>query len=154
MRTERKRGFGGLGIGVLLVVAAGCGASDESCPSIGGVYQPLYTVRSGACGPLDDVNNVPIMNDIQIQKFANVDVETETIVMGCSMNMTQIVRDKMGTPQKRIYGNSLDVRNSNLVQGMITLTRYDATGQPMCTGEYDAMLQKNTTVVGGATAAN
>ena len=144
---------GALGLWVA-TVAVGCGASDGTCASIGGVYQPLYVARAGGtCGPLNDANNVPIHNDIQIQKFANVDVETETIVMGCSLNLTQIVRDKMGVPQKHIYGNSLDVENSNKVAGMVTLTRYDAAGQPVCAGEYDAVLEKSTTTLGGAASA-
>ena len=150
-RLWKRAGWAGL---VLVVAsAAGCKTEEGTCPAIGGTYEPLYTFRSGTCGALDDANYVPIQNDIQIQKFANVDVETETIVMGCSLNLTQIVRDKMGTPQKRIYGNSLDVKSSNRVAGMVTLTRYDAAGQMVCAGEYDAMLSRNTTQLGGATGA-
>jgi hypothetical protein len=135
----------------LLLVGAGCGADDGLCPAVKGVYEPLYVARSGTCGPLTDANHVPIENDTQIQKFANVDVETETIVMGCRLNMTQTVRDKMGIPQKQIVGAALDVQSSNQVAGMVTLTRYDAAGTPVCWGEYDAKLQKDTTTLGGAT---
>lgn len=139
---------------LVLVGAVACGSEDGICPAVMGTYEPLYAVRSGTCGPFNDANNVPIENDIQIQKFANVDVETETIVMGCSLKMTQIVRDKMGVPQKKIDGSALDVESSNKVAGMITLTRYDAAGTPVCHGEYDAMLQKNTTTLGGAASGN
>ena len=155
MAKECFRGRLVVSLALLLAsTAAGCGQEDGTCPAVAGVYQPLYQVRSGTCGPVasDQVNYVPIMNDIQIQKFANVDVETETIVMGCSLNMTQIVRTKTGLPTQQIYGNALDVRNSNLVSGMITLTRYDDAGNMACSGEYDAMLQKNTTTLGGAAA--
>jgi hypothetical protein len=138
------------GLAVMGLMA--CGGDEGICPRVAGVYEPLYVARSGTCGPLNDANYVPIQNDIQIQKFANVDVETETIVMGCSLKMTQIVRDKMGIPQKRIDGSALDVQSSNKVEGMITLTRYDALGNPVCWGEYDAMLEKNTNTLGGATA--
>ena len=142
-------------LGLILVVVmcgAACGGDDGLCPAVSGVYEPLYVARSGTCGPLDDANYVPIENDTQIQKFANVDVETETIVMGCRLNMTQTVRDKMGVPQKQIAGSSLDVKSSNKVSGMVTLTRFDAAGVAVCYGEYDAMLQKNTTTLGGATS--
>jgi len=33
---------------------------------------------------------------------------------------------------------------------MVTLTRFDANGLPMCAGEYDAVLRKNSVNVGGA----
>jgi hypothetical protein len=140
------------GFWLAIAGAVACGGDDGICPKVGGVYEPLYVARSGTCGPLNDANYVPIENDIQIQKFANVDVETETIVMGCSIKMTQIVRDKMGVPQKRIDGSALDVQSSNKVEGMITLTRYDTVGNPVCWGEYDAMLQRNTDTLGGATS--
>lgn len=150
-----KLGIRVLWAGVLGLVLAGdvaCGGGDGRCPAVEGVYEPLYIIRSGTCGELTDANNVLIQDDIQIQKFANVDVETETIVMGCSIKLIQIVRDKMGVPQKKIDGASLDVENANKVAGMVTLTRFDAAGAPICYGEYDAMLQKNTTTLGGAAA--
>jgi len=127
-----------------------CNSPPKSCPAIGGTYQPLYTVRSGTCGPLTNANNIKVENNILIEKFANVDVETETIVMGCWLNMTQIVRDKMGAPQQRIDGSSLDVQSADLLSGMVTLTRYDAAGGVSCYGEYDAQLMKPTTTIGGA----
>ena len=139
---------GGLAVTGLMA----CGGDEGLCPKVTGVYEPLYVARSGTCGPEPEAFYVPIENDIQIMKFANVDVETETIVMGCSLKMTQIVRNKMGIPEKRIDGSALDVQSSNKVEGMITLTRYDAAGVPVCWGEYDAMLQKNTNTLGGATS--
>jgi len=155
VRMTGKQAMRSVWPGLILVVVtcgAACGGDDGLCPAVSGVYEPLYVARSGTCGPLTDANYVPIENDTQIQKFANVDVETETIVMGCRLNMTQTVRDKMGVPQKQIAGSSLDVKSSNKVAGMVTLTRYDAMGVPVCYGEYDAMLQKDTTTLGGATS--
>ena len=138
-------------LGLLLAGdAAACTGDDGRCPTVEGVYEPLYTIRSGTCGELTDANNVLIYDDIQIQKFASVDVETETIVMGCSLKLIQIVRDKMGVPQKKIDGPALDVRAADKVAGMVTLTRFDAAGAPICYGEYDAMLQKDTNTIGGA----
>ena len=153
VRMTGKQGKRSGRLGLILVVVtcgAACGGDNGLCPAVSGVYEPLYEARSGTCGPLDDANYVPIENDTQIQKFANVDVETETIVMGCRLHMTQTVRDKMGVPQKQIAGSALDVKSSNKVSGLVTLTRYDAAGTPVCWGEYDAMLQKDTTTIGGA----
>ena len=124
-------------------------AAGPDCAVPHGVFEPLYTPLSGTCGPLDDANYVPMEDDTQIQKFANVDVETETIVMGCSVALVQIVRDKAGVPQKRITG-TLQFEPPSTLSGEVTLARFDQNGVAVCTGTYDATLTRNTTTLGGA----
>ena len=131
---------------------AGAGTADN-CPMIQGAFQPTYTMLNGTCGPWTNGNIVRFENNILIEKYADVDVETETIVMGCSVSLVQIVRDKMGAPQQRIVGPSLEVHDANLVTGTVTQTRYDAQGAQVCTGDYDAMLVKSSLTLGGAASS-
>jgi hypothetical protein len=122
--------------------------ADPNCEQARGIFEPLYTRLSGECGNLDDANNVRLEGDIQIEKFANVDVETETVIDGCSVSLVQIVRDKVGVPQKRIAG-TLQIDSPTRLAGQVTLTRHDTNGVPVCFGTYDAVLAKNTVVGGG-----
>ncbi len=128
--------------------AGGNGAVQE-CEQASGVYEPLYTALSGDCGPLTDANNVPVQNGLQIQKFAAVDIETETAVMGCSVTLLQTVLDKQGAPQKKIMG-TLRIDSATKLSGEVSLTRYDSNGFALCAGTYDATLPKATTLGDGA----
>ena len=143
---EQSGGASGAGEG------AGAGGGDAgTCDIPQGVYEPLYTTRSGTCGALNDANNVSLFDDIQVQKFANVDVETETIVDGCTVHLVQIVRDKDGVPQKKIVG-AVSLQADDSLSGEVMLTRYDSNGTAICEGTYAAELSRNTTTLGGASS--
>jgi hypothetical protein len=122
---------------------------DASCALERGLFEPLYAPLTGNCGPLNDANYVPVEADTQIQQFANVDVETETAVTGCSVELVQTVRDKAGVPQKRIAG-TLQIDLPTKLSGEVTLQRFDSNGTAVCFGTYDAILIKRTTTLGGA----
>lgn len=127
----------------------GAGADAGTCEIPWGVYEPLYTERSGNCGALNDANDITVGNDIQIQKFANVDIETETIVEGCTVQLVQIVRDKQGVPQKKLRG-TLSLEADDTLSGEVMLTRYDSNGTAICEGTYGAELRRSSTTLGGA----
>jgi hypothetical protein len=128
-----------------------CNSEPPICPGVAGRFEALYQMRSGTCGPVTSANTVQVEDNITIEKFANVDVETETIVKGCTVYMAQTVRNKStGSVQSKIQGSTLEVHDENQLSGMVTLTRWDAGGQLMCSGEYDLLLRKNTVTLGGA----
>ena len=136
-------------------VFLGCTAEPEVCPGVGGSFQPLYEQRTGNCGAVPTANNVKVDNNITIEKYANVDVETETIVKGCTVYMKQIVRNKTtGRVESMVQGSTLEVQGENQLSGMVTLTRYnvmDVLNPATCSGEYNLTLTKSTQIVGGAT---
>jgi len=133
----------------------GCNTVPEVCPGVGGSFQPLYEQRTGNCGAVPTANNVKVDNNITIEKYANVDVETETIVKGCTVYMKQIVRNKTtGRVESMVQGSTLEVQGENQLFGMVTLTRYnvmDVLNPATCSGEYNLTLTKSTQIVGGAT---
>jgi hypothetical protein len=132
----------------------GCTSEPPVCPGVAGSFQPLYEQRTGNCGAVPVANSVKVDNNITIEKYANVDVETETIVKGCTVYMTQIVREKMtGRAVSMVKGSTLEVQGEDQLSGMVTLTRWDnaADPAPSCSGEYNLTLTKSTQTLGGAT---
>ena len=129
-----------------------CSSAPPACPGVDGSFQALYQPRSGNCGPVSSAHLVKVEDNITIEKYANVDVETETIVKGCTVYMKQIERNKQtGAVQSQVQGSTLEVQDENQLNGMVTLTRWDvATGAIMCSGEYNLLLTKNTATLGGA----
>jgi hypothetical protein len=129
-----------------------CNSAPPACPGVDGSFQALYQPRSGNCGPISSAHLVKVEDNITIEKYANVDVETETIVKGCTVYMKQIERNKQtGAVQSQVQGSTLEVQDENQLNGMVTLTRWDvATGAIMCSGEYNLLLTKNTATLGGA----
>ena len=136
------------------LIGIGCNSVPETCPGVGGSFQPLYEQRSGNCGIVGTANNVKVENNITIEKYANVDVETETIVKGCTVYMRQIVRNKTtGRVESMVQGSTLEVQDENQLSGMVTLTRYnvmDVANPATCSGEYNLTLTKSTATIGGA----
>jgi len=146
---------------------SGCTATPEPCPGVGGSFQPLYEQRAGAarvttsgellppCGVVAAANNVNVDNNITIENYFNVDVETETIVKGCTVYMKQIVRNKTtGRVESMVQGSTLEVQGENQLSGMVTLTKYDVMdvmNPPTCSGEYNLTLTKSMQTIGGAT---
>jgi hypothetical protein len=139
---------------LLSSVLVGCNSEPEVCPGVAGSFQPLYEQRSGNCGIVGTANNVKVENNITIEKYANVDVETETIVKGCTVYLQQIVRNKTtGRVESMVQGSTLEVRDENELSGMVTLTRYnvaDVANPATCSGEYNLTLTKSTATLGGA----
>jgi hypothetical protein len=137
------------------IAVPGCTTETKICPGVAGSFQPLYEQRSGNCGVVAAANNVKVDNNITIENYFNVDVETETIVKGCTVNMKQIVRNKTtGRVESIVQGSTLEVEGANQLSGMVTLTRFnvmDVANPATCTGEYNLTLTKSTQVIGGAT---
>jgi hypothetical protein len=110
-------------------VDAGADDADAgaACGNVGGPYSVIYTEISGTCGPINSANTVKIDNTITMEKYVNVDVDTETIVRDCRV---------------LIQGNALRVDADGNVAGTVTLTRYNTAGDLSCTGEYEAAFTK------------
>ena len=138
-------------------VLGGCGTDPQVCPGVAGNFQPLYEQRSGNCGVVAAANNVKVDDNITIENYANVKVETETIVKGCTVYMKQIIRNQTtGKVEQEVQGATLHVRGENELSGMVTLTRYNVNDvanppPPSCSGEYNLTLTKSTQIIGGAT---
>jgi len=129
----------------------GCTEDVSSCPGVEGKFQAYYEPRTGTCGVVGATNMVPFDNNTTIQKFANVEVETRTILRGCTAWMEQTVRNKLsGLVESKIQGSTIGVEDSDKLSGMVTMTRWDAAGQVMCSGEYNAVFTKMPLIVGGA----
>lgn len=139
---------------VLLLLASlfiGCTEELGTCPAVAGKFQATYQIRSGTCGDVGATNMVPFDNNTTIDKFANIEVETRTILRGCTAWMEQTVRNKVTTLlEQRIQGSTIGVEDSDKLTGMVTFTRWDAAGQVMCSGEYNAVFTKMPLLVGGA----
>jgi hypothetical protein len=132
----------------------GCTPAPTHCGAISGSYQALYTPVGGNCGPVQNPHRVPFdggSNGVNttIQKFANADVVTEIVMMGCTARMTQIVQEQ-GAVRSKIDGSPIDIEDANELRGTVTLTRYDGAGAVMCLGTYDATFTKNTSTIAAA----
>ena len=147
-----------IGITALLIVAVlaatGCSTPPANCGAVSGSYQALYTPLGGNCGPVQNPHRVPFdggQNGVQttIQMFANGDVVTEIVMMGCTARMTQIVEEPGGA-SSRIDGSPIDIEDANQLTGQVTLARYDGMGTLMCQGTYDATFTKNASTVASA----
>jgi hypothetical protein len=146
-----------IGIAALLIAVhavAGCSTPPVNCAAVSGSYQALYTPVGGNCGPVQNPHRVPFdggKSGVQttVQMFANANVVTEIVMMGCTARMTQIVQAQ-GTVQSRIDGSPIDIEDESELTGKVTLTRYDGTGAVMCQGTYDAAFTKNVSTVASA----
>jgi hypothetical protein len=150
-----QAGAGGVGLDAVDAIDAGDArdaGAEVACEVALGTYEALYAALSGGCGPIADANRVPVEDSIFIERFATMDVETETVVDGCSVELTQMVRDKMGVPQSKVSGtlrpgSRLD---DPTLRGEVILERYE-DGDLACQGTYSAVLRRNTMTLGGAT---
>jgi hypothetical protein len=134
----------------------GCSPEPKMCGAVKGNYQALYTPMTGNCGPVVNPHRVPFdggnngVNTI-IQKFANADVVTEIVMMGCTARMTQTVQHS-GAVMSKIDGSPINIEDENELRGMVTLTRYDGMGGVSCIGTYDATFTLNSTATIAAAA--
>jgi hypothetical protein len=128
------------------------GAHARTCPAPSGTYDPLFVERNGTCGAVATSNRVPIDNAFTIQKFATMDVETETIIVNCTLFLKQTVRDKAtGRVVSVIQGSTLDIGPDGAISGMVTLTQFHTESDaPSCSGEYQLELRKAGRPLGGA----
>ena len=139
----------------------GCNEEPPICPAVGGRFQPLYEMAgvagapaiSTACRPPDPYM-VQVDNNIFIEKQPNFEVETETIVKGCTIFMKQTIRNRStGYVSSTVEGSTLEVHGSDELSGMVTLTRYPDPTVPMdqgCRSDYILTLVRPTNAVGGA----
>lgn len=149
-------------VGCLLTCMA-CSEEVTQCPAVGGRFQPLYelrgmignpTVAATTCPNGPDPYMVQVDNNITIEKQPNIEVETETIVKGCTVYMQQTIRNRnSGFVMSKVQGSTLEVEGSNQLSGMVTLTRYPDPANPMsqgCMGEYNLTLTRPMNTIGGA----
>jgi hypothetical protein len=139
-------------VSVLLV---GCGVDDVSCPSVEGVYLPLYTPLQGTCGPITNPYRVRLevgrngASVMRVDMLSNANVTTETVMKGCSVRVTQSVEEH-GTLTSKLDGDPIYIESENELSGQVSLTRYDANGALTCSGVYDARFTKGAVTIGAA----
>jgi hypothetical protein len=146
-----------IGIAALLIAVyalTGCSSPPVNCGAVSGTYQALYTPVGGNCGPVQNPHRVPFEggengNQTTIQKFANGDLITDIVLMGCTARMTQIFQEQ-GSVKLKIDGSPIDIEDANELRGTVTMTRYDGTGAVMCLGTYDATFTKNASTIAAA----
>jgi hypothetical protein len=123
-------------------------AGQPSCPASEGVFDPVYTLVSGNCGPIEDPDHIVLDGAATgtstiIEKRPTTTVRTEIAQNGCSVHMTQTVTDIMSPAQQRIEGSALAiVDGGSRITGMVQLMRSDANGQATCSGTYVATFTK------------
>ena len=129
--------------------SAGMSGSDPACEMPFGGYDVAFEALGGRCGALATrsvrINSVSLL----IEKFAELDVETEIIVEGCAVAITQITRDKQGIPTEQVRGQGLTVRDDGTIVGIVTGTLYDDAGQVSCSSDYQTTLTPNGVFVSG-----
>ena len=141
----------------------GCSDEPPICPAVAGRFQPLYQLRGQAGNPTvaattcqfgPDPYMVQVDNNIFIEKQPNIEVETETIVKGCTVYMQQTIRNRnTGYVTAKVQGSTLEVEGSDQLSGMVTLTRYPDPANPAsqgCMGEYNLTLVRPMNTLGGA----
>jgi hypothetical protein len=127
------------------------GADATECMSPGGQYLASFTERSGNCGALGSDRPFSLDNNITIEKFADVDVETESVVMSCSLLFKQLVRNKTtGVVAAHLHGPELAIEPDGSISGAVSLRRFDERGAMTCSGEYDAIFEKSSSTIGAA----
>src|SRR5262249_12852335 len=138
------------------LLVGSCATDDKSCPAIGGVFEPLYTVVSSSCGPIpaDDTYLVPFDGGpggvkTTVTMMPNVVVTTDIVMKGCTVHMSQEAQYTSGARSK-INGDVLNVKSANHVSGMVTFEQMSDLGQPVCSGTYQAEFTKGDSQLGGA----
>jgi len=132
---------------------AGAGGESDSgstCGRPAGTFDATYQLRSGDCGEVISTDPMPIDGGVTIEKFADRDVQTESVIEGCQLAFVQTVRNIDGLPTQQAQGSALTIDSPTQISGRVTLTRYDESGQPECSGEYDVVLTASTITVGRA----
>jgi hypothetical protein len=138
------------------VTLGACNTEPKTCDKVAGLYQPLYTWVDGSCGNIVNPNMVPFDGGLHgvntiMQNLANILVTTDIVMKGCTVHMTQKVQNREGGfLQSQIDGASIRIQNQDQLTGRVAVVQYDATGTPMCSGNYDAMFTKNGSTVGSA----
>jgi hypothetical protein len=149
-----------LGIAALL----GCqaiddGAGDEragagsgvhaACPVKHGRYGVVLTPVGDGCEP-PDFASVQVDDNITIEKFLKVDVETETVIDGCLVFLSRTERDKATGVVSSTLQGTLSAQRDSQLGGTVNITLFDASGALRCQGAFDADLTASTTVTGVA----
>ena len=131
---------------------AGAGENaDAVCSGALGRYKAAFEQRSGDCGDLALDRAIKVDNSILIEKFPEVDIETETIVKGCALFFHQTERNRSnGLVLTSLQANQLEFDGGETIAGAATLMRFDERGLPACKGEYDATFTNQHVVVGDA----
>jgi hypothetical protein len=131
------------------------GSEDAGCAAPEGVYEASYTEQSGTCGALDAPARVPLdsgSSGVQttLERFATSTVTTETVLMGCSLRVTQMVTGAANAPRLWIDARALSIGQDGVIRGTAEVTRYDDGGQVECTGVYAVELRAAQGVIGTA----
>jgi len=139
------------------VAAQGAGsAGDAGCAEPASNLDASYTQQSGECGPISNPFRVPLGSSatgssIMVQNFAGARVETEVVISGCSLSVTQTVSSP--DLHVRIEAEGLVIDAAGGASGLATVTRYDADGATVCSGVYAIELRPAGSVAPDAGSA-
>lgn len=143
-----------LGISWIISFVAGCTADTGSCPKVEGDFAPLYSYKTGNCGMISNAWPVPFEggpsgNNTTMRSLGNAKVTTDIVMKGCTVRMNQIIDPGPGAGMSEIAGD-VTIHNENQLEGVVSVTVFDPTGQPACSGTYDAEFTKPAPTAGGA----
>lgn len=147
---------------VALAIAAllGCQAIDDSaaderagagsgvraaCPVKHGRYVVSLTQVDGAC-EAPQIVSVPIDDNITIEKFIDTDVETETVISGCSVRLNRTERDKAEGIVRSTMTGTLTAHEEGQLAGTVSVTFFDARGGTSCQSDFGADFSAVTTI--------
>lgn len=133
---------------------AACSPDEESCDPVAGVYQPMYVMRSGNCGPIAPTS-LPLDGGAGGVKTSTVmefgrDIVTSVVHKGCTIRVTQeIVTRATGMRESTIYGGDMAVHSSKQLSGQVSFTRFTPTMPQtvVCQGMYEATFTRPDSVV-------
>lgn len=128
-----------------MIGGLGCKPEEKTCPKVFGTFKPEYYPLETNCEPIDPIYNLPIEDSrsgvaTTTQNNYHREISTEVILRGCTLGMTQTVRnvDTLLTEQV-IQSDHLSVDSENKLTGLVEVTKYDADKKPRCSGMYNAI---------------
>ena len=129
-----------------------CAPEDEVCDPVDGTYEPLYTARTGDCGPIApmlvplDGGSRGVRTSTEMQ-FGR-DIVTMVVHKGCTLRVTQQVLTKEGLLESMMNGGEITVHSSAQLSGVVEYVRYTPEQQKACEGTYDATFTRPDSVGG------
>jgi hypothetical protein len=140
---------------IFSTLVPGCQSEDEACPRVTGFFEAQYAWVDGNCSPTFD----PLPVDFSAGEGGvthstmyrvNDKIETEVIMKGCTLRMSQSLIDREDTRLADIEGESLVIESASELSGVVYRREYDNQGQTVCQGIYDALYTKNTVTIAAA----
>lgn len=127
----------------------------DECPQIVDFYEASYRFVSGDCGQVcsppvvsfDRLDGRPWMSRPSITNHLGMaEALTTTTIEGCLIRFTQAQFDFDGVILMSAEGAAV-IGEDGVMRGRADVIRYDATGEPSCSGSYDVELVETDDVL-------